>query len=49
MRQVRQRVLLGERLAGFPSLAQEAALWEEHDPLPVAAVVVPVQVVLQVD
>lgn len=46
MRQVRKRVLLGECLAGFPPLAQEAAFWEEHDPLSVTAVIVPVEVVL---
>lgn len=38
--QVGERVLLGKQLAGFPSLAQEAALREQHYPLPVTAVVV---------
>lgn len=47
--QVGQRVLLGKQLAGFPPLAQEPPLGEEHYPLPVAAVVVLVQVLFQVD
>lgn len=38
--QVGEGVLLGKQLAGFPSLAKEAALREQHYPLPVAAVVV---------
>ncbi len=38
--QMGKRMLLGKQLAGFPPLAQEAALREQHYPLPVAAVVV---------
>lgn len=49
VRQVRQVVFLGEGLTGLPPLPQEPALREEHDPLPVPAVVEPVQVGLQVD
>lgn len=38
--QMGERMLLGEQLAGFPSLAQEAALRKQNYPLPVTAVVV---------
>lgn len=38
--QVGERMLLGKQLAGFPPLAQESALGEQHYPLPVTAVVV---------
>lgn len=47
--QVGEGILLGKQLAGFPPLAQEAALWEQHYPLPVTAVVVFVKVIFQVD
>lgn len=38
--QVGERVLLGKRLAGFPPLAQETALREQHYPFPFTAVVI---------
>lgn len=40
MGQVGERVFLGKQLASFSPLPQEAALGEEHYPLPVTAVVV---------
>lgn len=40
MGQVRERVFLCKQLAGFSPLPEEAALREEHYPLPVTAVVV---------
>lgn len=40
MGQMGERMLLGKQLAGFPPLAQETALREQHYPLPVTAVVV---------
>lgn len=40
MGQMGERMLLGKQLAGFPPLAQETALREQHYPFPVTAVVV---------